>query len=420
MRDMLGRDDAVSAEEALRLVLDNIPPRRPSERRLPLGASVGRVLSRDVVSAEDLPPFPRSTVDGFAVRSADTFGASEGNPAYLTVSGEIPMGRKPGLKLKEGAAAKIATGGMLPDGSDSVVMFEHIRDAGGETIEALRAVAPGENVIQRGEDVKEGDTVLQAGRRLRPEDAAVLSGVGITEVFVYGRPKVSILSTGDEILPEGAPLEPGLVRDMNSVNLAGLVAAEGGVPLKKGIFKDDYALIKHALEISVGESHIVLISGGSSVGQKDMTPAIFGEMGRVLFRSVSQKPGKPLIAAVARETLLFGLPGHPRAVTVCFQAFVSPALRRIAGITEPFLLSGKSAKTVGAKLLRSVHSGPGRREYFSVSLEEIDGELWARPLLGKSGLITTVVRAHGTIVIPANKLGVEKGETVEVRVIDPL
>lgn len=418
MRDMLGRDEAVSAEEALRLILDNIPRRRPSERRIPLGASFGRVLSRDVISPEDLPSFSRSTVDGFAVRSADTFGSSEGNPAYLTVAGEIPVGRGAGLELKTGEAAKIATGGMLPAGADSVVMFEHVRGAGGETIEALRAVAPGENVIQRGEDVKEGDMVLRAGRRLRPEDAAVLAGIGLTEVFVYGRPKVSIISTGDEIVPEGAPAGPGLVRDMNSLNLAGLVAGEGGLPLKKGILKDDYDLIKGAVEKSIGESQVVIISGGSSVGQKDMTPAIFDELGRVLFRSVSQKPGKPMIAAVSGETLLFGLPGHPRAVTVCFQAFVGPALKRIAGITEPFVLSGKSEKTVGAKLLKSVHSGPGRREYISVSLEEIDGELWARPLLGKSGLISVLVRAHGTIVIPANRLGIEKGESVEVRVID--
>lgn len=413
MPDMLGRDEAVSAGEALRLIVESLPQGPPPETRAVLEESYGRVLSRDALCPEDLPGFARSTMDGFALFSADTYGASEGSPAYLDVRGEILMGQEPGLELARGQAARISTGGMLPRGADAVLMLEHAQYLDGNAIEALRPVAPGENVMQRGEDARKGEVVLKRGRRLRHQDVAALAGLGITEVPVYVRPRVSIISTGDEIVPPGTPLGPGLVRDTNSYDLAGLVLEEGGVPLRKGIFRDDYGLIREACERAVEDSDIVLITGGSSVGSRDMTARIIADLGRVLFHSVSVKPGKPLIAGIAGGKSIFGIPGHPRAVGVCFDIFIRPVLRLRAGAARESLEDLK--RTVSARLTKNVRSVAGREEHFSVALDFEGDELLAVPLPGKSGLITNAVKADGTICVPPGSPGFEKGAAVKVR-----
>lgn len=423
MRDMLGRDEALNVQEALRLVLENLAG-RPEEAVAGLDGSLGRVLSRDVFSPEDLPGFSRSTMDGFAVVSSDTFGAAENSPAYLNVTCEIPMGEEPSLTLQRGVAAKISTGGMLPGGADAVLMLEHSQSVGGSgdefpfLIEVQRAVAPGENVIRRGEDVKKGELVLRKGRRLRPRDLSALAGLGLTEFHVYEPLLVSVISTGDEVVPPDAPLRPGLVRDCNSHHLAGLLLQEGAVPLMRGILKDDYGLTRGAVERSMEESDMVLISGGSSVGARDMTGRVMSDLGRVLFHSVAMKPGKPLIAGVLGGTPVFGLPGHPRAVAVCFDVFVRPALRRMSGESDAAAGGLNDLdRTVSARLSKGVRSSPGREENISITLRKEDGELWAEPLLGKSGLITTMVRADGSINIPPGKPGIDRGETVQVRLI---
>jgi molybdopterin molybdotransferase len=415
MKDMLGRGRAVSVEEALALINEHVPHFIPPEKSVCLEEAYGRVLSRDVFSPEDLPGFARSTMDGFAVASADTFGAGEGSPAYLDVFREVPMGEEPGFELKRGEAARISTGGMLPRGADAVLMLEHAQSIDDNMLEAQKAVAPGENVMQRGEDVKEGDILLGKGRRLRPQDVCVLAGLGLTEVSVYRRPRVSILSTGDEIIPPGRPLTPGLVRDSNSYHLAGLVMAEGAVPVKRGILRDDYGIIRDMVERSVDETEMVLISGGSSVGARDMTERVVVDLGRVLFHSVTLKPGKPLLAGVAGDTPVFGLPGHPRAVPVCFDIFVRPVLGRITGVSAEGFEGLKG--TVRARLSKSVHSVQGRQEHINVALKYEDGRLWAVPLLGKSGLITAMARADGSVIVPLGKTGIDKGEEVEVRLL---
>ncbi|GAB4390139.1 MAG: molybdopterin-binding protein [Thermodesulfovibrionales bacterium] len=413
MADMLGRDEAVSAEEALRLLLESFPTSGLTRAVVSLDEACGRVLSEDVESPEDLPGFSRSTVDGFAVLSRDTYGATEGSPAYLEVTREILMGEEPGFELAPGEAARISTGGMLPGGADAVVMLEHAQFLDERSIEVLRPVAQGENVIQRGEDARKGEVVLGKGHRLRPQDVAVLAGLGVARAPVYERPVVSIISTGDEVVPPEARLRPGLVRDMNSYNLAGLVTREGGSAVRMGIFRDEYDSIREAFDRAVRESDMVLVSGGSSVGSRDMTARIMADAGTVLFHSVSIKPGKPLIAGIASGKPVFGLPGHPRAVSVCFDNFVAPVLRRLAGLA-PEGASGLG-RTVRARLAKSVSSSPGRQEYISVYLETVDGELHAVPVPAKSGLITAAVRGQGTVCVPAGSSGIEKGETVEVR-----
>jgi molybdopterin molybdotransferase len=415
MRDMLGRQQLITVEEALKLLLEHSPFRQPAEVSLAIENSYGRILSRDVISPENLPSFSRSTVDGFAVNSADTFGATDGFPSYLNLVEEILMGEKPGLTLKKGAAAKIATGGMLPEGADSVVMFEHTQQMDEKMIEVVKPVSPGENVIQAGEDARKEESVLQAGQKLRPQDIGALAGLGITDVWVYQKPKVSIISTGDEIVPADKPVKPGQVRDINSYTLAGLILDVGGGPARKGIFNDSYDVIRGAVETSLKDSEMVLITGGSSVGTKDMTAKVINDLGKpgVLFHGVSLKPGKPMMGGVIERIPVFGLPGHPAAVNVCFEIFVRPVLDIQSGVNRKRFRIGK--KTISARISRNISSSAGREEHIGVVLEERGEEIWAVPLLGKSGLITTLTRADGTAVIPLRKLGVQAGDLVDVR-----
>src|SRR4030065_1209350 len=261
MRDMLGREEIIAVDAALERIFNNLSPKLHPEIDLKIYESYGRILSRDLFSPEDLPNFARSTVDGFAVSAPDTFGATEGMPSYLNIRYEIAMGGEPDFELQKGEVAKIATGGMLPKGADAVVMFEHTQLIDAGMIEVMKPVAPGENVIQAGEDVKKGDCVLKKGHKMRPQDIGILSGLGIREVWAYEQPKVSIISTGDEIVPPDNPVRPGQVRDINSYNLAGLILDSCAIPLIKGIFSDDYNIIRDAVEKSVKDSDIVLISG---------------------------------------------------------------------------------------------------------------------------------------------------------------
>lgn len=419
MKDMLGRGEAIGVKDALGLIASGLAgfPQRLEKERIGLEDSYGRVLSEDISSPEDLPCFTRGTVDGFAVFSGDTFGL----PAYLDVTHEIPMGREPGFALKRGEAAKIPTGGALPIGADAVLMLEHAQEIDGRMIEAQRRLAPGENVIARGEDAKKGDAALKAGMRLRPQDVALLAGLGIKDVSVYHRPRVSIISTGDEIVPHEShlsdgghkPLSPGLVRDANSIALAGLVREAGGVALRRGIFRDRYDEIRGAIDESLKDSQMALITGGSSVGARDMVARTIGDAGSLLFHGVSMKPGKPLMAGFIGGIPVFGLPGHPAAVALCFGVFVRPALRLISGITEDGF-SGR-ANTVAARLTRGVRSVAGRQDYIRVSLREEGGLVLATPVLGKSGLISTLINAHGVVEVPPERLGLDENEQVEVR-----
>lgn len=415
MRDMLGREEVISVERALELIFSNLSPKLPSETRLRIEESYGRILSRDIISPEDLPDFSRSTVDGFAVSASDTFGATESMPSYLNIKYEILMGERPDFELKKGEIARIATGGMLPEGADAVIMLEHVQQIDGKTIEVLKPVAPGENVIQVGEDVKRGECILKKGHRLRPQDIGALAGLGIVDLWAYEKPKVSIISTGDEIVPPGIKPRCGQVRDINSYNLAGLILDAGTIPIFKGIFNDEYNILRDVVEKSLKDSDMVLISGGSSVGTKDITAQVINDLGSpgVLFHGVSLKPGKPTIGGIIKGVPVFGLPGHPAAITVCFGIFIRPVLKVLSGLDENRFRIEK--KIISARIAKNISSSPGREEHIGVTLEEREGEIWAVPLLGKSGLITTLIKADGTAVIPLRKLGVEEGEIVEVR-----
>lgn len=403
-------------EEALNRIKNALSGRNLKTEIIPIESAYGRILASDIFSEEDLPSFDRSTMDGYAVKASDTFSARETSPVYLTLKGEVFMGVAPNFYINSLEAAKIPTGGMLPEGTDSVVMLEHVQHVSEDTIEVTKSVAPGENVIKKGEDIKKGTLLLKKRHKLRSQDIGALAGLGTVKVEVYKKPSVSIISTGDEIVPPNHKLGVGQVRDINSYTLSGLILEHGGLPQKKGIFKDRYEIIRDAIEESLKDSDMILISGGTSAGTMDMTATIiddiahfFGSEG-VLFHGVSIKPGKPTIGGIINKKPIFGLPGHPAAIFVCFNIFVKPILDLLSGFEE----EGYFSRNIRAKMAKKVSSSAGREDHIRVKIEKKDGDFYAYPILGKSGLITTLVEAHGIVIIPPNKLGLDEEEEVEV------
>jgi molybdopterin molybdotransferase len=412
----------VAREDALKILEEHFALPSLAAEEISISLSLNRVLFNDIPSPEDLPQFNRSTMDGFAVRSADTFGATESSPALLRIVGDIPMGTMPERGIVKGEAMKIATGGALPQGADAVVMLEHTQPVDEASIEAVKPVAPLENVIQAGDDIRKGEVILSRGHRLRPQDMGALASLGITRIKVIEKPRVAIISTGSELVPADSTPALGQIRDSNSYNLEGLIVQSGGIPVKKGIIPDDYARLRKTLEEAINDCALVLMTGGSSVGTADLTAKVIKDAGKpgVLVHGVSIKPGKPIVIGVintpARQVPVFGLPGHPAAVNICFEVFVKPVLIRLTGeVPHPALEVISPYRTVKARLARSITSSPGREDHVRVALEKRDDGLWARPVFGASGLISTLVKAVGTVVVPVNKIGIETGEEVEVR-----
>jgi molybdopterin molybdotransferase len=424
VKDMLGRSGVVSREDALKVLNEHLVISVPATEEAEISRALGRVTAIEIISPVDLPEFDRSTVDGYAARSSDTFGAAESRPAFLRLVGDIPMGTMPESGIAKGEIMKIATGGALPRGADAVVMFEHTQPVDAGSIEVVKPVAPLENVIQAGDDIKKGEVILLKGHVVRPQDMAALAGVGITRLKVFERPRVAIISTGNEIVPAESVPAPGQIRDSNSYNLEGLIAQAGGVAVKIGIIPDDHNRLRQSLEDALKDCRLILMTGGSSVGIADLTAKVIDDLGPpgVLVHGVSIKPGKPLIVGIIGSGRLsgkipvFGLPGHPAAVSICFELFVKPVLARLTGLVPDPALEGISpCRTLKARMARSVSSTPGREDHVRVILEKKDDGLWARPVFGPSGLISTLVKAVGTVVVPVNKIGIEAGEEVDVR-----
>ncbi|MBF0567563.1 MAG: molybdopterin molybdotransferase MoeA [Nitrospirae bacterium] len=413
MIDMLGRADAIPLSKALEL-LSNTVFTAPAIEKSPIEDTCGRILAESITSNEDVPHYARSTMDGYALKAEDTFGVTETLPAYIKVTDEIIMGKTPNFHITHGEAARIPTGGMLPSGADAVIMFEHTQPFGDSDIEVLRALAPGDNVIQKGQDVSKGAALLCRGHKIRPQDMGALAAIGISEVLVYRKPIVSIISTGDEIIPPSMQINGAQIRDINSYNLSGLLLNNGATPVRKGIYRDDYDAIRAIVSDAIKTSQMVLITGGSSVGTMDMTERIINGLGSpgVLFHGVAVKPGKPLIAGCVDGVPVFGLPGHPAAVTVSFEVFIKEVvLKRLTGE----LLNETYHNIIRARLTSNIASQPARTDFIWVKILNKDGKLYAQPILGKSGLISTLVTADGVIEIPSDRRGLEKDEEVLVR-----
>ena len=378
--------------------------------RIPTAEALDRVLAEDIFAPHALPMFRRSTVDGYAVAAQDTFGASPGLPASLKVVGEVPMGAPPPGDIGVGEAMLIHTGGMLPDSADAVVMLEHTQPVGEQEIEVFRPVAPGENVIQVGEDIREGEPVLSRGQRLRPQDIGGLMALGITEVPVAHRPRVAIISTGDEVVPPETPLRLGQVRDVNTYTLSALTQRAGGLPLRMGIIPDDAQALRDALREAKANADIIVLSAGSSVSTRDLSAQEIQALGApgILVHGVAIRPGKPTILAVCDGTPVIGLPGNPVSALLNFWRFGLPTIRLWLGAEEPWPC------IVTARLARNVPSAAGREDVVPVRLERHDTALWAVPVFGKSNLIYTLIRSDGVFTIPMDSTGLPEGAEVTV------
>ncbi len=374
--------------------------------------TVGRVLAADVVSDIDLPEFARSTMDGYAVRASSTFGASEANPAYLTVIGSVAMGESPGFSIDPGDAAKISTGGMLPNGADCVVMIEHTEALDDTTLEVYKSVAPGQHVVEVGEDIRKNEILLTCGQKLRPQETGLLAALGKATVNVYKKPVIGIISTGDEVVSIHESPGLGQIRDINTYTLSSLIIEAGGIPVSFGIVQDDYDVLFNKCEKALAKSNMVLISGGSSVGVRDFTIEVLSALpdASILVHGISISPGKPTILAKSQKKAFWGLPGHVVSAMVVFTTVVRPFIEHIGGLS----MQHKRNTARSARLSRNISSAQGRIDYIRVKLAEKDGVLWAEPVLGKSGLINTMVKADGLIAIGRNTEGLDKGTVVEV------
>jgi molybdopterin molybdotransferase len=384
------------------------PARRTAVETVALADAHGRVPAEDVHAPHDLPGFARSTVDGYAVRAADTYGASEGLPSYLEVTGAVAMGRAPDVAVGPGTAVGMPTGGVIPEGADAVVMVEHTAETMDDTIEVVRPVAPGDGLVRADEDARAGAPLLPAGRPLRPQDLGLLAAAGVTEVRVHARPRVAIVSTGDEVVPpETDALERGQVRDASALPLAALVRDAGGDPDLRGIVADDHDALAAVLREAVAACDVVVVSAGSSVGARDETAAVVAGLGEpgIWTHGIALRPGKPTLLADCGGVPVIGLPGNPRSALVVFRLVGLPVVRLVGGITD-----APPEPSVRARLERDVPSAAGRLDVVQVALH--DGV--ARPLFGASALLSVLTAADGYVVVPDDATGLPAGSEVDV------
>jgi molybdopterin molybdotransferase len=375
---------------------------------IPLGEALRRVPARPITAPHPLPGFARSTVDGYAVRAADTYGVSEGLPGYLTVTGAVLMGTEPDIAVAPGCAVSMPTGGALPPGADAVVMIEYTAEAMPGTIEVVRPVAPGDGMVRADEDARIGQEIIPDGRVLRPQDLGMLAAAGVTSVRVHIRPVVTIFSTGDEVVPaETQALKPGQVRDATAAALRALVEDAGGTPVLGGIIPDDPAALEEALRAALEASDVIVISAGSSVGARDETATAVARLGApgIWCHGLAVKPGKPTLLADCGGVPVIGLPGNPRSALVVFRLIGMPVIRQVGGCTVP-----PPEPSARARLSRDLASATGRLDVVQVKVSEGT----ATPVFGLSALLSVLTAADGYIVIPEEATGLDAGTEVDV------
>lgn len=376
--------------------------------------TLGRITAEDVVNPADNPAFDRSTVDGYALIADETATATAAMPAGFELVGEVQMGRQTALRIQPGQAVRVPTGGMLPAGANTVIMQEYTRRTADGQLQVDQPVAVGQNIIRRGDDTPAGSVVIPAGRRIGVPDIGVLASCGLTRVTVVKRPVATIITTGDEVVAPGVVPEPGQIRDVNSFTLTALAVAAGCETRRAGRIPDSCAGLLDTLQKAVPESDFVLVSGGSSVGDRDFTTAAITALPDVelLFHGVSLKPGKSTLLARQNHTLIFGVPGHTVAAMTVFQEIVEPTLAAWQGISEePCRIA------VRAQLGSPLRPDRERDEIFRVRLEAKGENLTAWPLPAKSGLITVMTRAHGMVFTQAGQSELRAGDEVEVQVL---
>ncbi|MGQ9509090.1 MAG: molybdopterin molybdotransferase MoeA [Thermodesulfobacteriota bacterium] len=398
-------------------ILQKIDRFKPlSTEKIPIEESLHRVLAEEVISSVNIPEFPRSTVDGFALKAKDTYGASEKNPVMLKVVGEIPMAVVSEIEIKDGEAIKVATGGVVPKGADAVEMIEYTEWIEPRTLFVTKPITPMENVIQIGEDVKAGDVLLQRGHFIRPQEVGLMAGIGKMDVRVYIKPRVGLISSGDEIVPIEKDPAPGEIRDINRYTITSMIKEMEGIPIFFGIAKDRFDDLKEKIEKGLKETDFVVITGGSSVGTLDLTCEVLRSFPKTEIHAngISIRPGKPTILAEIEGKPLLGLPGHPVSAMVIFYLFGKPILRVLSGLSREWIWNFPKVK---ARAGRPIPSIAGREDYVRVKLEEKDGTYWAQPIFGKSGAIAHLASANGLLKIGIHDEGVEEGEEAEVFLI---
>lgn len=413
-KDMLGRNALISVNDALAYLMRHLKGVSLPTESLRIDKALDRITALEILSPENLPAHPRSTMDGFAVQATDTFGASESMPCYLNITGEVMMGENPREMVEKGSCFRIATGGLLPAGADAVVMFEHTVPVDDTMIEIVKSVGSGTNIINTGDDISLKQQALPAGHTLRPQDLGLLAGIGISTLEVYRPVKLGILSTGDEIIPYHENVNPGQIRNINSITISSQAKRLGAEVIDYGIVSDREDSFFPAIEKAVNENDLVVFSGGSSVGTRDLGEKAINSLGTpgVLVHGVALKPGKPIIIGLHGNKPIFGLPGHPVSAMVCFDYFVHAAIKKISGVVDSNPLPSSHVK---ATLGRNINSAPGRRDVIRVQLNTTNGKLLAVPVLGKSGSISTLSRAHGYIIIEEPLQGLTENTEVEVR-----
>nr|WP_242822553.1 gephyrin-like molybdotransferase Glp [Caloramator australicus] len=398
----------VSIKEAKEIIEKNSTYKIETEK-INILDSLGRILAMDIYSNENVPDFVRSTVDGYAAQSEDVFGASESLPAILKLVGEVKIGQTPPCEINAGECMYVPTGGMLPKGADTVVMIEYTEKLDHETILVNKPTAPLQNIVEIGEDVKKGELILKKGTKIRPYEIGVLSSLGILEIEVYKKIKVGIISTGDEVVDPKEKINLGQVRDINSYLLYSLCEEEGVEPTLYGIVKDDYEKLRETLDRAIKECDVVIMSGGSSVGNKDETVKVIKsfENSNIFIHGIAIKPGKPTIIGKIGEKFVYGLPGHPLACAVIFKNFVAHYFDKLRGFErEDFWIECKMAV--------NYHKAQGRAEFLPVRIKVENGELIAYPTYYKSGLISCFSKSFGYIYIEKELEGVYQGQRVKV------
>ncbi len=393
----------IPIKDALNFVLKEFGSKAGAVEFVHSGDAFGRYLAAEIIAEEAVPAFDRSTVDGFAVRSKDLSGCSDSIPAILKKTGESIMGHAYETPLSPGNCVYVPTGGAIPPSADAMVMIEYTEDLGGDQFAFYKPVAPGANLILRGEDLQKGEVILRTGRKLGVADIGTLAAIGKTEVPVFRRPVVGIISTGDELVAPDASLRPGQIRDVNSSMLKGAVELCNGVAISKGIVEDDFDDLRDACSEIIQQVDVLIVSGGTSVGERDNMPRIMAELGEMLIHGLAVKPGKPTIIGEIEGRAVFGLPGNPVAAFFIYDYLVKPLLLALQG--------GKAeTEQVEAKLTRAISSNHGREEFVLVQLDGAEAE----PVPSKSGLISTVSRANGYFIIPRDQEGLPKGALVQV------
>ena len=423
-------------DEARALLLSHLSQAITDSELIEVPLSLNRILAEDVIAPHPLPDFQRSTVDGYAVRAADTHGASDSLPAYLNSIGEVPMGNTPLFGLRAGQCALIHTGGMLPEGANAVVMLEYTQRTGtdgqlpvpSEEIEVFRAVADGENLIRVGEDVAQGQTIQATGSLLRPAEIGGLMALGILKVKVARKIRVGLISTGDEVIDPSQSPRPGQVRDINSYTLSALIEKTGGIAKRYGIVSDVFDSLKNVAAQALAECDVVIITAGSSASTRDMTADVIRSLGApgVLVHGINTRPGKPTILGVCNGKAVIGLPGNPVSALVNGYLFVVPVIEKLLGALP------RPKATILARLTVNLPSQAGREDWWPVKLTTetlkhgalktpslrdpviSKTEFQAEPIFGKSNLIFTLASADGLLRIHPDATGLSAGEMVDV------